>query len=289
MPISVGPIIQSKSNDPKSMLSDMAAQLDGKGQIKNWMEERTNGELKVGFRSLGIMEKLQSRLGTKSAKARQTQAFTAISDLVSRSNVLNGQQLLANIKNTMERKGKLRGKDIASVIRNFQSNSDQKSTPKGMFVPYGHEFAPRSGGVHLRSDYALDLKAERIIVPRTTATDRGLTPAEEAEVGNLSNSAGHTYVVGMDDQTSGNGGVRKFPDGELLSRYTSVLEKCSGAVVIAPIDNKDQSLIEMLDAALAQCKNNPHLTVTFAIPDNAVRERAQVLYEARQQLSHAGT
>lgn len=268
--------IQSNSED---LLDKMVSTFDGKGQIKNWATERVKNQLEAYFGKLDFIEKLQSRFGTKSAKIRQQEAFTRISELVSRSNVTNGQVLLSHIKNKMMQEGKLRGRGVANTIRRFQQDADQKIAQPGMFVPYGQKFAPRSGGVHFLKDDPLTLNAARIIVPASMASSNGLVPAEEDKADQLGANDGSTRLVGMQEKKVNPGETEKFTKGEVRSRYANILGHCSGAVVISPLSFDKNALNEMFLASLEACRKNQHLTITFAIPNtDGHLENASTIY-----------
>ncbi len=272
--------ITIENNDPNSndLLNDIKGQLKGKGQIKHWATIVDPGSFTVCFSRFGLVEKLNSLLKTKSAKAMQDQSFTALSELVTRGNVKDGQVLLQNIKDTFTQKGKLRGKDIADAITRFQNNSTKETSQVGLFVPYGQTFAPRSGGVHFLQDSPLDLNAERIIVPQSIAQMKKLTPVSETGVARFEFAKGKTYLIGMDEPKADQISSEKFAPGDIKTRYEGLLKGCSGAVVISPLSFEVQALEEMFDASLNACEDQPHLTITFAIPQHAYLGRASAVY-----------
>ena len=54
--------IQSDSASSRAMLEEMAAKLDGKGQIKTWATERGGGRFEVRLGKLDFIEKQSSLL-----------------------------------------------------------------------------------------------------------------------------------------------------------------------------------------------------------------------------------
>ncbi len=153
------------------MLSELARQLDGKGQIAADYVTRSlakNGEpasISVTFGNLDATSKLLSRFGIGAAKARREVAYTHLCDLVRRSGVSNGEQLLANIRKVVEHTGKLKGKDVAAEIRHFLGDDPAK-------VLKGADVAPQATGtIRLMAVSPLRIIADHTIVRSSTMAD----------------------------------------------------------------------------------------------------------------------
>ncbi len=128
------PIFSDAAN-PQAMLRKLASSLEAKGQIDKVGSFLFGEVVRVKFGSVSKLDKLISRFGAQHLNSRREAAFNEIRQLINRSKVSNGEQLLCNIRTVMEQKGRLKGKDVAAEIRHFLSASPAKIAAGGPVVP----------------------------------------------------------------------------------------------------------------------------------------------------------
>lgn len=146
---------------------------------------------------------------------------------------------------------------------------------RGLFEPKGNERASGLSGMHFVKNSALSLHANRTIVPLSTVLTKKLDAVSENEA---------RYLPRYDDRR-----LIAFNDSPLDSpsdssahhveeRTALLLAGFVGKVVISPPNCDDDQLLAMLTAVRKACKENSMLSVTFAVDEEAQRDRLTKAY-----------
>ncbi len=128
---------------------------------------------------------------------------------------------------------------------------------------------PATPGLHFLKNHALELDAERIVVPAPIARAHGLASASEKDLAPAPGVQGR-QVVGMRDDV----GAISLKTGAttMQDRYRTLLQGVDGRVVIQPLSFDALNLEQMMEAARQACIDNPKLSVAFAVPDAKQRD-----------------
>ncbi len=298
-------IIVSNTADPRKMLTQLAGELRGKGQIKKDYSARepqtkdAAASIRVSFGSIGAKDKLLSFLGIRSAKrsiqAERDAAFTEIEQLVKRSQIDGGEQLLANIRTRMQTTGKLRGEDVAQSIVQFLAPDEGKLVIEGglvapsatrpinlmnvsaMRVQCDHaivRFATLANAI--RSDRALDALTQRvdkemskILGERGSAQDpRGAGETFQVRHDHL---ASKNMTVMADLAVEGEGYQNKFiTSDDLKDRYKQALAGKSGTVVLEPLP--DDATQKDTSSRPVYTYEDEHLRAMLSAVSEAIKE-----------------
>ncbi len=203
--------------------------------------------------------------------------------------------------------GDFRDSDLSQRIKNQQKNHAAKqmasdttrmnassAAPKASaqppspvasgYAPKGNKQAPHAPGLHFVSHSALDLHAERWIVPASSAVKldaqsiglanlAGSTPSAVASlitVDDLDESAESVQVAGSV--------VKLAYIAEIKKQWADALASVSGRVVIHPPYQDHEALLGLITVAQEACTKNPALSVSFAVKDKHAQQRLDKAY-----------
>ncbi len=135
--------------------------------------------------------------------------------------------------------------------------------------PHAGRPMPATPGLHFLKNHALELDAERIVVPAPVARSHGLEAASEKDLAPAPGAQGR-QVIGMRDDVDAI--PLQIASNQAQERYRKLLQGVDGRVVIQPLSFDVSTLEQMMEAARQACIDNPKLSVAFAVPDAKQRD-----------------
>ncbi len=135
--------------------------------------------------------------------------------------------------------------------------------------PHAGRPVPATPGLHFLKNHALELDAERIVVPAPIARAHRMDAASEKGLAPAPGVQGR-QVIGMRDDVAVT--PLQIDANAMQERYRTLLQGVDGRVVIQPLSFDALTLEQMMEAARQACSDNPKLSVAFAVPDAKQRD-----------------
>ena len=146
---------------------------------------------------------------------------------------------------------------------------------RGRFQPTSEKQAPGQAGMHFVKNSALSLHANRTIVPGSIVSTKFLDAIGENEAAKLP-KLDTSRLIAFDD---GFLDSHQYSSAQRMGeRMSALLAGFTGRVVISPPHCDDDQLLAIVGAVNEACANNQHLSVTFAVDDEAQRKRLTHAY-----------
>jgi hypothetical protein len=146
---------------------------------------------------------------------------------------------------------------------------------RGRFQPTSEKQAPGQAGMHFVKNSALSLHANRTIVPGSIVSAKFLDAIGENEAAKLP-KIDTSRLIAFDD---GFLDSHQYSSAQRMGeRMSALLAGFTGKVVISPPHCDDDQLLAIVGAVNEACANNQHLSVTFAVDDEAQRKRLTHAY-----------
>jgi hypothetical protein len=146
---------------------------------------------------------------------------------------------------------------------------------RGRFQPTSEKQAPGQAGMYFVKNSALSLHANRTIVPGSIVSAKFLDAIGENEAAKLP-KLDTSRLIAFDD---GFLDSHQYSSAQRMGeRMSALLAGFTGKVVISPPHCDDDQLLAIVGAVNEACANNQHLSVTFAVDDEAQRKRLTHAY-----------
>ncbi len=160
-------------------------------------------------------------------------------------------------------------RDSAKAAAPMPAQAAPQAAPLSGIHPHAGRPVPVTPGLHFLKNHAIELDAERIVVPAPIARAFRLEAASEKDLAPAPGVQGR-QVVGMRDDADTT--PLRIGSNAVQERYRTLLQGVDGRVVIQPLSFDAASLEQLMEAARQACIDNPKLSVAFAVPDAKQRD-----------------